>query len=137
MGAAAKSCFEARKTRKMNEQKDVPSITTRNDETGGERSSVIKEKDTAMFYKEIEGIMELTRIENGQLNKVDYDSLTEKTAQVILKNKNKAKAKCTPGSKTFGEHLQLTIILGKNMMMLYLLDSLKAFKIDTHLIHYG
>ena len=35
--------------------------------------------------------MELTRIENGELNKVDYNSLTEKTANMILKNKNKSK----------------------------------------------
>ena len=73
MGAAAKSLSETRKTRKMNEQKDLPSSTTRNDEPGGERSSVMKENDTAIFSKEIEGIMELTRIENGELNKVDYN----------------------------------------------------------------
>ena len=87
MGAAAISCFEARKMRKVNKQKDLPSITIRNDEPGGERTSVIKEKETAIFSKEIEGFMELIRIENGQLNKVDYDSLTEKFAKMILKTK--------------------------------------------------
>ena len=62
----------------MSNQKDLPSITTRNNEPGGESCNVIKEKDTPICPKEIEGIMELTRIENGQLNKADYESLTEK-----------------------------------------------------------
>ena len=72
----------------MSNQMNLLSITTRNDEPGGES---IKEKDATIFSKEIEGIMELTRIENGQLNKVDYESLTEKTVKMILKNKKDAK----------------------------------------------
>ena len=37
--------------------------------------------------------MELTTIENGQLNKVDYESLIEKIAKMILKNKKRRKSK--------------------------------------------
>ena len=63
----------------MSNEENLSSITTRNKEAGGERSSIIKEKDTAVFAREVDGIMELTRIEKGVLNKVDLESMTDKS----------------------------------------------------------
>ena len=84
--------FRQENQEKMSKQANLPSIATRNDEPGGEKSIVAKEKDTIIFSKEIDGIMELTRIENGQLNKVDYESLMDKTDKMMLNNKKDAKA---------------------------------------------
>ena len=53
LSSGTKSRFEGRKTRKMNEQKDLPLSTTRNDQLGGERSSVIKEKTMLFFPKRL------------------------------------------------------------------------------------
>ena len=63
----------------MSNQENFPSITTRKDEASGERSSVIKEKDTAVFARAQDGMTDLKRIENGELNKVDLESMIEKT----------------------------------------------------------
>ena len=57
----------------MSNQENFPSIATRKDEAGGERSSVIKEKDTAVFARAQDGMTDLKRIEKGELNKIDLE----------------------------------------------------------------
>ena len=42
----------------------------------------MKEKDTA---KEVDGMMDLTRIEKGELNKIDLQSMIDKTEKMVLK----------------------------------------------------
>ena len=66
----------------MNNQENLPSITNMKDKAGGQRSSVMKEKDTA---KEVDGMMDLTRIEKGELNKIDLQSMIDKTEKMVLK----------------------------------------------------
>ena len=66
------------------DEENLPSITTRKNDAGGERSSVIKEKDTALFARVVDGMIDLTRIEKGVLNKIDLESMTEK---MVLKGK--------------------------------------------------
>ena len=68
-------------------QKNLPSITTRENGAGGERSSVNKDKDTALFAREVDGMIDLTRIEKGELNKIDLESMIAKTETMILKEK--------------------------------------------------
>ena len=58
---------------------NLQSITTRTDGPDDERSSVNKEKDTALFAKALAGIMGLTSIENSDLNKIDLESMIEET----------------------------------------------------------
>ena len=57
----------------MSNQENSPSITTRNDEPGGERNSVTKEKDTALFAGEVYGMMDLTRIERREFKSREHD----------------------------------------------------------------
>ena len=64
---------------------NLPSITTRNGDPGGERSSVNKEKDTALFASAVGGMVHLTRIENNELNKIDLESMIDKTEKMVLK----------------------------------------------------
>ena len=56
------------------DQENLPSITTRKNDAGGERSSDIREKDTDLFAREVDDMMGLTRIEKGVLNKIDLES---------------------------------------------------------------
>ena len=56
---------------------NLPSITTRNDDPGDERRSVNKEKDTALFAKAVGGMLDFTRIENSELNKIDLEKMIE------------------------------------------------------------
>ena len=56
-------------------QENLPSIATRKNDASGERSSVIKEKDAALFVREVDGMMDLTCIEKGVFNKVDLESM--------------------------------------------------------------
>ena len=74
-------------------QENLPSITTRKNGAGGERSSVNKEKDTALFAREVDGMMDLTRIEKGELNKIDLESMIAKTEKMVLKEKKDVKVK--------------------------------------------
>ena len=60
---------QQQQTKKISHE-NLPSINTRTDEPGDERSSVDKEKDTTFFAKAVDGMMDLTRIENGDLNKI-------------------------------------------------------------------
>ena len=70
-------------------QENLPSITTRKNGAGGERSSVNKEKDTALFAREVDGMMDLTRIEKGELNKIDLESMIAKTEKNGSQGKKK------------------------------------------------
>ena len=45
----------------------------------------MKEKDTA---KEVDGMMDLTRIEKGELNKIDLQSMIDKTEKMVLEKKD-------------------------------------------------
>ena len=72
----------------MSNQENLPSIITRKDEAGGERSSVIQEKDTAVFAREVDSMMDLTRIEKGELNKIDLQSMIDKTEKMVLEKKD-------------------------------------------------
>ena len=74
-------------------QENLPSITIRKKDAGGERSSVIKEKDTALFAWEVDGMMDLTRIEMGVLNKIDLKSMIAKTEKMVLNEKKDFKLK--------------------------------------------
>ena len=70
------------------DKENLPSITTRKNDTGGERSSVIEEKGIAVFAREVDGMMDLTRIEKGELNKINLESMIAKTEKMVLKKKN-------------------------------------------------
>ena len=84
-----------RKMKKMSKQGQeiLISITTRKNDPGGERSSVIKEKDTALFAREVDGMMDLTRIEKGVLNKINLESMIAKTEKMVLKGYKDVKVK--------------------------------------------
>ena len=85
---------------------NLPSITTRTDEPGGERSSVNKEKDTTLFAKAVDGIMDLTSIEKIELNKIDLESTIDKTKKMVLKKKKDVKVKkCTRNTRICGHLL--------------------------------
>ena len=71
----------------MSNKENLPSITTRNNNPDDERSSVAKEKDTASFSHAVGGMMDLTRIEIGELNKIDLESMIKKTENMALKKK--------------------------------------------------
>ena len=73
------------------DQENLFSITTRKNDAGGERSSVIKEKDTAVFAREVDGMMDLTMIEKRVLNKIDLESMIAKTGKMVLKEKKMLK----------------------------------------------
>ena len=75
------------------DQENLPSITTRKNDAAGERGSVIKEMDTAVFAREVDGMMDLTRIEKGELNKIDLESMMDKTEKMVLKKKKDVKVK--------------------------------------------
>ena len=75
------------------DQENLPSITTRGNDSGDERSSVMKEKDTAVFAREVADMMDLTRIEKGELNKIDLVSMIDKTEKIVLKKKKDVKVK--------------------------------------------
>ena len=47
-------------------QENLPSITTRKRDAGGEKSSVNKEKNSALFAREVYVMMDPTRIEKGE-----------------------------------------------------------------------
>ena len=81
------------KMSKQGQEENLPSITTRKNGAGGERSSVNKEKDTALFAREVDGMMDLTRIEKGELNKIDLESMIAKTEKMVLKEKKDVKVK--------------------------------------------
>ena len=70
---------------------NLPSITTRNDDPGGESSSVNKEKDIALCTRAVDGMMDLARIENNVLNKIDLESMIDKTEKMVLKKKKDVK----------------------------------------------
>ena len=72
-------------------QEHLPSITTRKKDASGERSSVNTEKDTALFAREVDRMMDLTRIEKGKLNKIDLESMIAKTENMVLKEKRMLK----------------------------------------------
>ena len=73
------------------DQENLRSITTRENDAGGERSSVIREKDTAVFAREVDGMMDLTRIEKGEINKIDLESMIDKIEKMVLKQKKMLK----------------------------------------------
>ena len=75
------------------DQESLPSITTRENDAGGERSSVIKEKEIALFAREVDSMMDLTRIEKKVLNKIDLESMIAKTEKMVLKEKKMLKWK--------------------------------------------
>ena len=77
----------------MSNVNNLPSTATRNDNPGGERSSVTKTKDTALFAAAVDGMMDLTRIENGELNKLDLESMIEKTEKMVLERKKEVRVK--------------------------------------------
>ena len=70
---------------------NLPSITTRTDEPGDERSSVNKAIDTALFGQAVDGMMDFRRIENGELNKIDLESMIENTEEMVLNKKKDVK----------------------------------------------
>ena len=70
---------------------NLPSITTRNDDPGGERSSFKKEKAAALFARAVNGMMDLKRIENGELDKIDLENMIEETEKMVLKKKKDVK----------------------------------------------
>ena len=77
----------------MSNQENLLSTTSRNDEAGGERSSAIKEKVTAVCAREVDDMIDLTRIEKIELNKVDQESMIDKSGKwcsrkKMLKSKN-------------------------------------------------
>ena len=72
---------------------NLPYTTTRNNEPGGERSSVIKEKDTALFARAVDGMMDLTRVENGELNHFNLENMIDNTKKLVLKKKKNIKIK--------------------------------------------
>ena len=76
-------------------QENLPSITTRKNDAGGERSSVNKKKDAALFARGVDGMIDLTRIEKGELNKIDLESFSRKKR--MLKSK-----KCTHVTRISG-----------------------------------
>ena len=94
-------------------QEILPSITTRKKkDAGGERISVNKEKDTALFAREVDGMMDLTRIEKGELNKIDLESMIAKTEKMVLKEKKDVKVKkCTRVTRISGLLLLPTMTL--------------------------
>ena len=63
----------------MSNEENLPSIATRNNKSGGEKSNAIKAKDIALFAREVDGMENLTRVEDGELNKVDLESMIGKT----------------------------------------------------------
>ena len=107
-----------KKIEKMSNEENLPSITTRNNKPGGERSSVIEEKDTALFVREEDGMMDLTRIEDGELNKVDLESMIGKTEKMVLKKDVKVK-RCTRNTRICGLLFWQTTTLAMNMMILH------------------
>ena len=46
-----------------------------------------------MFAKEVDGMMDLTRIEKGELNKIDLESMIAQTEKMVLKRKKDVKVK--------------------------------------------
>ena len=68
-------------------QENLPSIATRKKYAGDERSSVNKEKDIFLFARKVDGMMDLTRIEKGELNKIDLESMIAKTEKMGIKEK--------------------------------------------------
>ena len=68
-------------------QENLPSITTREKDAGGERSSVNKEKDTTLFAREVDGMTDLIRIEKRELNKIDLESMIAKTEKWFSRKK--------------------------------------------------
>ena len=118
-------------------QENLPSITTRKNGAGGERSSVNKEKDTALFAREVDGMMDSTKIEKGELNKIDLESMIAKTEKMVLMGKKDVKVKkCTIDTKISRLLLLPTIKLKMNMMMLRFSGFFKVFKEGTHQIPY-
>ena len=87
---------------------DLPSITSRTDESGDERSSVNTEKESALFAQAIDAIIQATRIENGELNNIDLESMIEKTEEMGLSKKKDVKIK-----KVHLIHKSLDIICNK------------------------
>ena len=77
----------------MSNKGNLPSITTRNKNPDDERSSVTKEKDTASLSHAVDGMMDLTRIENGELNKIDLESIINKTENMVLEQKKDVRVK--------------------------------------------
>ena len=77
----------------MSNVNDLPSTATRNEIPGDERSSVSKDKDTALFSAAVDGMMDLTRIENGEINKLDLESIIAKTENMVLEKKKDVRVK--------------------------------------------
>ena len=71
----------------MSNKENLPLITTRNKIPDDERSIVTKEKDTASISHAVDGMMDLTRIENGKLNQIDLESMMNKTENMVLEKK--------------------------------------------------
>ena len=71
----------------------LPSITTRSDDPGSVKSSVNKAKDTALFTRAIDGMMDLIRIENNELDKIDLESMIDKIEKMVLKKKKRCQGK--------------------------------------------
>ena len=93
-------------TNKKMSNKNLQSITTRTDGPDDKRSSVNKEKNTALFAKVLDGIMDLTSIENSDLNKIDLESMIEETEKTVLnKKKMLRQKKCTHDTKICGHLL--------------------------------
>ena len=84
--------FNKKKNKKMSNE-NLPSITTRTDGPDDERISVNKEKDIALFAKTVDGMVDFTRIENGEFNKIDLEGMIEKTEKIVLNKKKDVKVK--------------------------------------------
>ena len=114
----------------------LPSIAIRKNDTGGERSCVIKKKDTAVFAREVDGMIYFTRIEKGEVNKIDLENMIDKTEKVVLKEKNVKMTKCMLVTRT----CELIFVANNNIVNEHdgvVLVRFKAFKADTYLIPYG
>ena len=54
--------------------------------------------------KAVDGMMDLTRIENGELNKIDLESMIEKTEKMVFNKKKDVKVKkCTYNTRICGK----------------------------------
>ena len=70
------------------------------------KSNVNKEKDTALFAKAVDRMMDLTRIENGELNKIELENMIEKTEKMVLNKKYDVKVKkCAHNTRICGHLL--------------------------------
>ena len=61
----------------MTKQENSTSIITKDDDPGGERSSVT-DKDSGLLTKTVEDILDVTRIEDREVKNTDLESLTKK-----------------------------------------------------------